>query len=120
MMMSCKRVSTRSAIFVSDRPPRCFRCEPESLALRKFIDFDYRAVCLIWKIAPDLVEFADRIENFVYGFSKPPILMCWQAKFLEQSENLRVKIDVCAFDCAGSVKNDSEWAFRDRFWIEML
>ena len=46
--------------------------------------------------------------------------MGWQTEFLEQSKNFRVKIDVGAFNRAGSIKNDSEWALRDRFWIEML
>ena len=46
--------------------------------------------------------------------------MCWQTEVLEQSENFRVKIDGRAFDCAGPVKDNSEWSLRDRFWIEML
>jgi hypothetical protein len=44
----------------------------------------------------------------------------WQTEFLEQPKNLRVKIDGRTFNCAGTVKNDSEWAQRDCFRIEML
>ena len=46
-------------VFVSDRPPRRFRSEPEPLALRERIDFDYRAVGLIRKIVSDVIEIAD-------------------------------------------------------------
>ena len=120
-MMSLQAgLDTFGRVFVSDRPPRRFRGEPEPLALRERVHFDYCAVGLIRKIVPDVVEIADRIQNFVDRIGEPPIFVGWQTEFLEQSKNLRVKIDVRAFNCAGSVKNDSEWALRDRFRIKML
>src|SRR5690348_3840120 len=90
------------------------------LSLRESIHFDHCAVGLVRKIAPDVIEIADCFQNLVNRVGQPPIFVAWQTEFLEQSENLRVNIDACAFIRAGSVKNDSEWALCDCFWIEML
>ncbi len=52
-------LDTFGRVFVSDRPSRRFRGEPELLPLRERVHFDYCAVGLIGKIASDVIEIAD-------------------------------------------------------------
>ena len=59
-------------VFVCDRPARRFGGEAEPLALLKLIDFHDRAVGLICKIAPNFVQLADRVENFLDRIGQPP------------------------------------------------
>src|SRR5207244_12763868 len=60
------RLHAFRCVFVSDRPARRFRGEPKSFSLRERIDFDYRAVGLIRKIVPDVVQLTYGVENLVY------------------------------------------------------
>ena len=52
-------------VFVSDRPARRFRGEPEPLALRERIDFHDGAVGLIGKIVAHAIEFVNRVQDFL-------------------------------------------------------
>ena len=59
------RFDTLGGVFISDRPPRRFRSEAESLALLERVDLDYRAVSLVGKITSNLIEVTNGIQNLV-------------------------------------------------------
>ncbi len=107
-------------VFVCDRPSRRFGGETEPLALRERIHFHHCAVGLIAEILSDAVKLANCIQNFFNRIGQPPMLVRRQAKFLEQRKNFGVKIDICAFSCAGSVKNNAQRTFCYDFRIEMF
>ena len=87
MMMSLQAgLDAFRRVFVSDRPARRFRREPEAFALRERVHFDYCAVGLVRKIMPDLIEVPDCFQNFVNRIGQPPIFVGWQTEFLEQLE----------------------------------
>ena len=53
-------------VLVGNCPPRGFGGESERFALRQGVDFDHSAIRFVPKIAPDLVEIANRVENWIH------------------------------------------------------
>ena len=107
-------------VFVCNRPSRRFGGKTELLALHQRIDFDHCTVGFVSEILSDAVELTNCIQNFFNRIGEPPILVRRQTKFFEQRKNFRMEIDICAFNCAGSVKNNTQRTLCYDFWIEMF
>ena len=114
------RFHALGGVFVSDRPARRFCGEAESLALLQRVNFDHGAVGFVRKIAPNLVEIANRSQDLIDRIGRPPIFVGRQPELFEQREDSGVKIHLRTFDCASSVKNHTERALRRDLRIEMF
>src|SRR5436305_898397 len=107
-------------VLESDGPAWRLGREPESLPLRKGIDFDYCAVGLITKIVTDLVELPDCGNDFFGGRGAPNPFTVRQSEFLQHREKVGMSFQFHSDKGPGSVENDSERAARDQSGIELF
>ena len=117
-----KSLGLLGGILISNGPPRRFGGESCFLALFVGVQLDHRTISFVSELAPHLLEFFNRSDQFIGRAAVPGFFRRLEPKLLKPLQRIGMALRQLrsVFDVAEAVENDIQWPFGDDACIQLL